>query len=398
MRKTFILILLLFVAFYLSSCAQIERTRTEIDRSFIVRIISIDKGQDGKVKVTLTTKSTTSGGNGGGGGGGGGQSQQQSAESIAAEGETMFEAVRNSLTYAEKRPHFGHTEFILIGEEIAREGVLPYLDFISRQSEFRYNAKLYIVKGETANSIVKKTNTKKMFAGDRLSSIEQGIKKVSVASTVSLNEAIFIFDNKQLATFIPYLEAVNSISETEKKDLYDIKVSGYSVFNGDKLSMFLTDKESRGINFLMNRVGSGVIVVKGKNGETVSLEIVESKAKRYPKIQGDDISCTIKVSLITNIGEIEGTQAEFDEESLQYLRKQQENVVKKEIEHIISLAQEKNADFFSAVTSFGFRYPGMRDEFASQWKELFPKIKFNVEVESQVARTYLIKEPTGGKK
>lgn len=386
MRKVAFISMLLTLMTAISGCTQIAMGRTEIDKLFIVRIISIDEADNGKVRITLTTKSLSMGG---------GQETQQKGESIVSEGETVFDAARNLIVCSDRKPSYGHTEYILFGEAIAKKGVLPYLDFISRQNEFRYNAKIYIVKGGRADSLVKKTNTAKMFVGDRISSIEDNAIFTSISNKVTLNEALLIFDNTNLDTFIPCIETVNTLSSEEEQDIYDIALRGFTIFRDDKLLYYTSRSESRGINWLMNRLGSGIIVIKSKSGEEISMEIISNKVKLKPEIVGDELHCTVDVSFSTNIGEIMGKSPVLYEESLKYLMEQQDKAVKKEIADTIKIAQKNNSDHFSTVTRFIMKYPMLREYFCKNWKDLFPDIKFDVKVQSNIKGTYLLNEPSG---
>ncbi|MHB1391684.1 MAG: Ger(x)C family spore germination protein [Clostridia bacterium] len=388
MRKLAVISALLVIFTALSGCAQIARGRAEIDKLFITRIISIDKTQDGKVMLTLSTKSLQIGGNGGGG-------QTQKGENVVAVGETVFEAARNLLIYADRRPHYGHTEYILFGEEIAKEGLLPYLDFISRQNEFRYNAKIYIVRGSTANSLIKKTNTQKMFVGDRIASIEESAQNTTLSSIVTLNEALLIFDNKNLDTFLPFIEEKKAMIKEGEEEKSDILLRGYAIFKHDKLFVYTSEEEARGISWIMNRSGSGVIIIKSMAGEKVSLEIVDNRVKLLPRIKGNELHCTIEMSVKSNIGEIMGTKTLVDLESVKYMEKQQEKIVKQTLENAVRLSQENNSDHFSIITKFIFKYPMMRDYFEKNWKDLYPDVKFDFKVESNIKGTYLLNEPTG---
>ena len=387
MRKFAVLAALLTIVMALSGCAQIARGRAEIDKLFITRIMSIDKSQDGKVLLTLTTKSLQIDGNGNGG-------QTQKGESVVSEGETVFEAARNLLVYADRKPHYGHTEYILFGEEIAKEGVLPYLDFISRQNEFRYNAKIYIVRGDTANSLVEKTNTQKMFVGDRISRIEENANSTTLSSIITLNEALLILGNKNLDTFFPFIQEKKAMIKEGEEEKSDLLLRGYALFKTDKLLYFTSEEEARGINWIMNRSGSDIIIAKSKAGEKVSLEIIDSKAKLMPRIEGNELHCTIEMSITSNIGEIIGTETLVDLESVKYLGKQQEKIVKQALEKTVRLSRENNSDHFSIITKFIFRYPMMRDYFENNWKDLYPDVKFDFKVESRIKGTYLLNEPT----
>lgn len=390
MQKSTAIAALMAVIIALSGCDQIAKGRSEIDKLFIARIMSIDELQNGKVKMTLTTKdiSTVSGG----------QQQKQTGESIAAEGNTVFDAGRNMLIYSDRRPHYGHVEYLLFGEATARKGLLPYLDFAIRQNDLHFNAKIYVVKGDTAGSIVEKANTPAMFVGDRLMSIEENIKMTSISSIVTLNEAMLIFDNKNLATFIPFIELSDTTASEGQPDTYNLSMSGYAIFKGDKLIYFTSRDESRGINWLMGRIGSGIILVKDENNQDISLEIVDNNVKIIPRIEGNELRCTVDISLTTNIGEVMGSKNVIERDSIKYLTDQQEKAIKREVEYAIRQAQKNNTDHFSLISKFNMKYPLMRNYFKENWKDLFPDIKFDVRIESKIKGSYLINEPTGSSK
>lgn len=393
MRKficfTFIFLLLATI----TGCSQIARSRVEIDEAMFVRVLSIDKGENNNVKVTITSKDVSSLSSGTG------QATKQQSYNISSEGKTMLEAVRNLWTFADRRPYYGHTEIILIGEDIAKEGILKYLDYVSRDHQFRHNSRIYIVKGSTANSLVENTHTSGVFIGDVLRNLENNIVGLSISSTVSIAEAMFIFDNPNVSTFIPCIEKVKKVTkEAQDRDKFDMAIKGYAVFKGDKLSRYLQDKESRGINWVKNRIASGVILVKGKKGEDISLEIINSQTRMKPQMTKDTISCTINISVNTNIDEITAPDDIFDRSGINYLNEQQEKAIKAEIENVLTIAQKANLDFFGIIQEFHMKYPVSWKEIEKNWAELFPQIKFNVVVISKINRTYLIKEPTGSTK
>ena len=390
MRKYAILTALLALMAALSGCTQIIMGRAEIDKLFIVRVFSFDEAEKGKARITVTTKDLSTGE--------GGEGATQKGESVVSEGDTVFDAARNLSTYLDRKLNAGHTEFILFGESIARKGVLPYLDLISRHPEFRYNAKLYIVKGDTANSLVEKANTSKYFVGDMLARIEEHIGRTSISGMVTLNEALLIFDERNLDTFIPYIEPVPTRVSGEKPGTCDMVLSGYGIFREDKLLYFASWEESRGINWIMNRIGSGIIVVKDQTGQEISLIIIHGNSKVKPRIEGGELHCAVEISFSTNIGEIMGGRSIFDRASLDYLTEQQEKSIKREVENAIRTAQEKNSDHFSILSKFIIKYPLLRDYFQENWQELFPDIKFEVSVDSRIDGTYLINEPVTASK
>lgn len=391
MKKLLKLPILFILFFMLTSCSQLMSNRSEIDRIFNTRIIAIDKLDENKVLYTITTKTAVSGSQVK-------QGNSVSSEILVSEGTTVFEAARNMAAYAYKRPHYGHTEFIIFGEDTAKDGILQYLDFISRNQEFRYNAKIYIVQGDSANSFIKKVATGNIFLADRLSIIEDNSFALSKSGKVTLAEALFIFSKNNVSTFLPVLFIVPSKSgEDSAKGTYDINLKSYAVFKEDKLSAFLDEELSRGVNWIKNRIQSGTILVDAPDKKKVSLDIIQNKTSIKPYLDENGLQCTISIKFNSNIAEILSKEDIFNKESLDYLKQQQENQVKKEVEKILSYAQEKNMDIFGLVSNFSIKYPMMKNELRENWLKLFPEIKFNVEVDSKINRTYLINESANSK-
>ena len=385
-RSFFVLSIIFVFAFMLAGCTQLMSNRIEIDRIFNTRIVAIDKLGENKVLYTITTKAGIS------------TPQEQQGgtkvtEVLVSEGATAFEAARNMAAYAYKKPHYGHTEFIIFGEDTARDGILPHLDFISRNQEFRYNAKIYIIKGSSANAFISQTNIGILFLADMLSSIEDNAFALSQSGKVTLSEALLIFSKEQVSTFLPVLVVTPSKSkENPTQGAYDIELKSYAIFKEDKLQEFLDEELSRGVNWVKNRIRSGVILVDATDKKKVSMEIIQNKTSIKPYLDENGLQCTISIKFNTNIAETLSNEEIFDKDGLDYLKQQQEKQVKKEVEKILNYAQEKDMDIFGLVSNFSIKYPMMKNVLRENWSTLFSEIKFTVEVDSNINRTYLIKE------
>jgi spore germination protein KC len=391
-----IILLLMIAAVCLSSgCSQLSSSRIEIDRVFIVRVIAIDKISDNKVRLTLTSKNINPS-----------QDSQASGSSkseiLISEGETVFDAARYLMTHSNKRPHFGHTEFILFGEETAKDGILPYLDFISRNSEFRYNAKIYIVRGDTASGLIMKSNTGNAYLGDKISSLEDDANFLSVSVQVSLNEAIYIFSKNNISTYIPYLEVKDNFTgslgiSSDMADLDKISMHGYAIFKNDKLYDFLDNEYSMGVNFVRNIIDSGVILIEASDGKKISFEILHNKTKLYPSIEENGLSCTVKVKVDCNIAETMSKVDITNPQVIADLEAKLDEAVKTKLEKIISYAQENNVDIFSILTAFIIKYPSARNELRDKWGQLFPELNFKVDVRANINRSQLLNDAAGSR-
>lgn len=276
-----IVILLLF-----SGCSPIFfPLPTEIDHLELVRIIALDKSDKNPDEVIITImfeKSTpvsgssgTGSGETGGGGTGGGETKGLKGTVLTAEGKTFSSAERNFQTYTDKQIFLGHADFCLIGEEAAKEDITKYLDFISRDHDVRKSSKVYIVAGK-ASDLVVKANSEEYFLPDRLKSMSENVKFLSVSRSINLFDCMSSLDKKNSSLVVPTLKLIErkeDILEESKQRKQDIELVGYSIINHFKLVSFIERPISRGYNIISNSGVSGIIDVKDSSGMAVALEI-----------------------------------------------------------------------------------------------------------------------------
>ncbi len=396
MRYAKIFVLLccaMHVSIALTGCKLSYIGSTQINKIEFIRAVGIDKcAADGTIQLTIATQRVMSGGGEGG-------SQQKQSEIMHSEGKTGLEAVRNYWSFSDKRPFWGHLEYILIGEEAAKEGILKYLDIFTRDPEVRLNLNVFIVKGTAASEVIRLGNTGNKFIFDRLEGIKDNYWGLSMINDVSLMEVMYILDTEYLSLYVPCVKLTkhSERAESENEDM-DITLEGFAVFDSDKLAGFLEREMARGLNFLRNNVQSGVITVRSPNGEKISLEIIESNSRMKPTIENGELRVMIEIELNSNIGEIQSEEDVFSDKSIEHLKDQQEQIIKEEVKRVIDLAQEKNLDYFGMGNAVFHKYPDKwEDVFEKNWRSMFPEIDFDITVESQITRTYDIKQPIGSK-
>jgi Ger(x)C family germination protein len=391
MKKVIFLLIIVFISISLTGCKPYLKGRTEIDDLTFVKVIAFDKGKKENIRVTASSKNVSLQT---GGGGGGGSSQPSKSKNITAEGKTVFDAIRNLSLFSEKQPFFGHTEYILISEEMAKQGILECIDFMTRDHELRLNSRVYIVKGMSAQSFLEKSGKGELFIGDRLTHLEGASDNLSLSTKVTLAEVMFILDKSYLSLYIPSVEMKKTLQKSEKNKM-DVYLDGFGIFNGDKLTEFLSHDEVRGLIWLRNLNEGGIIVVKDKNGENVSLEIMESKTKIEPLIKNNGkLKATITIDLDTNVGEIFGQKNIFNKSILEYIEKKQNETVKRLIMSAIKDSKKSKIDFIGLGTHFYLKYPTVWEKYEKDWGKRLDKIDYDVQVNSNIMRSYQLNEPT----
>ncbi len=365
---------------------------TQINDVEFIRAVGFDKAPEGKIRFTIATQRIVTGGERGG-------PEQKLSEIMYSEGRTGFEAARNFWAYFEKRPFFGHLEYILIGEEAAKDGILKYLDFFTRDPEDRLNLNVFVVKGTDAGEMVRQGNTRDKFVFDRLEGIKEHYWGLSMINRVDLMEIMYILDTEYLSLYIP---CVKLTEKTENSDGHnegmDIALEGFAIFEGDRLAGYLEREMARGLSFLRNMAKSGVLNVRARNGSMVALELISSNRKMKPELMDGELRVAIEIDLKCNIAEIQSSEGVFDHESLRYLEEQSNQLIMDEVMKVIEFAREKRLDCFAAGDAVMHKYPCKWEDYLEKnWRDIFSEIDFEVTVRTNVSRTYDIKQPIGAK-
>src|SRR5690606_17173575 len=105
----------------------------ELDNSALVHGIGLDKS-DGKLRISVEIIKPTGASEQGGGEGGGGNGQHILLERDA---DSIIQGTRALIRDAKRRLYFDHARLWVIGEELAKEDFIGYLDESRRDQMFR---------------------------------------------------------------------------------------------------------------------------------------------------------------------------------------------------------------------------------------------------------------------
>jgi len=135
------------VVLMLSGCKTGKR---EISDLALVMAVGLDKGNDNLIKVTtqIVRPADARGQTGAPSG--------QTGDSIwsaSAEGETIFQAIRNLSTFSSRRIFWAHNFVIVINEDLARDGIKDIIDFFTRNPELRMRTWVVVTPDEASTVV-----------------------------------------------------------------------------------------------------------------------------------------------------------------------------------------------------------------------------------------------------
>lgn len=385
MKKLLVSAMICIMVILLTGCKSLIAGREDVEDLDFIKVVGIDKHGD-KVRLTGVSRVAK----------GGGESGPPEIEPsiLISEGNTLFNAVRLQHTYSNKKPFWGMAEHIIIGEDGAKDGLRSISDFFIRDHESRLNMTAFIVKGGSAEKLIKDSAGGRFFIGDILHSLEKNRGDFSMSTEVNLYELSNMLDSKTSSPYLPCIQIVKGVEQEGTHTDNNILLMGLAVFKDDKLLYYLDGNETRGFNFIKGDVKTGVIPVKDPSGQEVSLEIITASREIKTYINDGIPRADITIKMSSNIDEQWSAENIYDEKALNFLISKQSEVIKSEVLNVINIAQKRNTDIFGLGDIIYHQHPGKWKDIEDKWEEIFPEMKINVKVESKISRTYDIKEPS----
>ncbi len=143
MAKVKTICLLCILPLLLSGCW----SKRELNELAIVVALGIDKVEDEfEITVQIVDPSEVSMRQA--------STQRTPVISYHSRGETIFEAIRKMTTIAARKPYFAHLQVVILGEDLAKEGISDSLDLIARDHEFRKDFDVIMSHEATAKEVL----------------------------------------------------------------------------------------------------------------------------------------------------------------------------------------------------------------------------------------------------
>ncbi|MEA4934336.1 MAG: Ger(x)C family spore germination C-terminal domain-containing protein [Lawsonibacter sp.] len=201
---------------------------------------------------------------------------------------------------------FGYVDQLLLGEELAREGVTEVLDYFARDVELGLGAQLWVVRGDTAQVAVASGGDQGVEG--RLTSLQ--VEGETGETAVSRTAGNVYSDLLELgASYAPALVCTGQ----DKSDLID---GGYAILKGDALVGFLEGEQARGLELLEGKPSADVLEVKVL-GEQAVVRITEADTHCRFRSGGEGLSITCRVS-----AQLAEYSRQFTQEELEQIREQ----------------------------------------------------------------------------
>jgi spore germination protein KC len=385
-RKIGVLVIIVLLLILLSGCWN----RRELNELAITVGMAIDKSEDQYVITTQVVipgavTATRAG------------VQKLPVKTYTEKGNTVFEAVRRMTTVTPRRIYFPHLRFLVIGEELAEDGIGEVLDFLSRDHELRTDFYVVVSKDTKAENVLKVLTVLEDIPANKLfSSLEVSEKAWAPSIAVTLDELISEIVSEGIQPHLSGIRIIGDVQEGEKLNNIqqidpdvDLQYSNLAVFKGDKLVGWLNESESKAVNYVLGNIKStiGEVSCPEEKGK-VAIEVIRTKADLKAKVENGSPKGTIEIKVEGNVGDIQCKKLDLMKtKTIDDLEKKSNKEVKKLIESSIKSVQEEfKVDVFGFGEAIHRSNPDYWKKVKKEWDEEFIDMPVEVKVDVKIRR------------
>lgn len=376
--KTVKLIIFISFIFLLSGCWNYN----ELNNLAIITGVSIDKSEEGYVMTYMISNSSQGDSKSG--------SNQTSTVLYEGKGDTLTRASENINQKLPKTPYLGHTEVIVISEEVAQTDMINVMDFFLRNPESRKEIYVLISKDVPAKDTLSILTPLESFPSNNIkSNIQAAENEIASTYTIKYSEFLAKLIEQGIDPVLGVIEVEGNIEEGQSQESNDkskqdavIKLAKTAVFKKDKLVYITSKEESSSINTLNKNFNNIYIETKCDNKKIVT-NITSIEIKTDVEVKDNKVNIIIEAGGIGSLIEVNCEKNLEDTKVIEEIKKNVDEEMKKFLYMGINVSKKYQTDIFGFGNMLYKKEPKYWKSIKDHWNDEILPIT-NIEIKTDI--------------
>lgn len=373
-------IIFLLIIFLFTGCYNYR----EINNLAITTAIGIDKEDDDFLLTIQVVNIQKEGSQASG------SSNETKFITYETRGKSIYEAIRSIILESPKMVYGSHLQLIVIGEEVAKEGISQIFDFFMRNPESRKQFQLVLARDSKAKDILKVlTPFETLNSRNIIDSINSDAKYLGVAEKINFEEQVKTYLNGKKDMMMTSIKLVGNPEESETTEALKetspktrLLLSGIGVFRKDKLQGYLTEDESIAAGFLNNTINNSVIKFECEKDKYITINVMKPKTE----IEFDNKKIKIKVKTDGSINEVDCNIDLNDYKQISKIEDMATKEITKNINNLLNTTKELKVDSFGFLDLIYKTNPKYSYKLMDNWYDKYLQ-ELNIELEVDAVLT-----------
>lgn len=347
------------------------------DRTFVTSIL-VDKATNGQIELTLTfflpnrLPSSQAGGI---------TSSGNPYTALSYTGRNISEAYHNAQVDLSRKITFGHAQVLIIGEEMAKEGILNILEFIIREPSLNINQVIYVSPSKAKDII------------PMVPAFENSQTKILLGyaqNKIALNTTPKDFletDNGDMIVSRLKVGKKKMLSEKGKEAVW-VGTDGVALFHQYKMVGKIASNQARGAFWLRDTVEDFLISIKSPTDQkNISIIAKQAKTKIRPS-KKDPFTFDVYIKVGGNISESDSSIELQKKENIHILERIAIRNIKNRIEETFQTSKKAGADAFELGEYLSWYKPKIWKNVKEDWQTIYQdQVKLNIHVDFMLQHT-----------
>jgi len=424
MKKYYITVylIIIIIAFILIG-KNVIPTKVDIEYLQVVEIIGMDEVNDG-VNVSVLLKQQEQGSVGSESGG----SSASGGKILTVSSTTYSQAIDIVRTITEKYIIVNHVKYYVVGEETAKASLENVVDYLARTDDINVKAQILIADGMTAEEFLNTANSSGMDVVKVLQEATLDVNAKNFTTDTTIIDLVDTFLQDKIVGIVPYvsvfgedIEQFNVTLEegeqggqegqskqqrdqsgeekeqqTEKQEQNKSNIFGYmsvGIIDNMKVVDKISLKEVEAYNIVRGNVDNIVVLIRPTYDEKIVLTCDTQEHKVKFKTNGNNIDkLEITLKYECDLDEVKTRRELFTIERFNEFQNMVEDIVKKEVNDIISKSFEKRLDFMELGATFERQHPYVYMNIKDNFLDILKKAKIQINVDCTVNNTFDVME------
>lgn len=366
MRK---ILILLAVCFLFSGCMEAR----ELKERTIIEAVGIDR-DDGEYSLIFQQYQPEAGQKAGEGSG--------KSKPVESTGKSISEAIDRVTHYNGNPVFLGNSTYIVIGEDMAKEGILQELHYFNGENEISPTTMLVVADGSAKELLSAQAQSESGNSAIR-DILKQGQENGVIGECTILNVMKRLMEEGTS----PFLPVISNLGDEEESNL---KITGMAVFDREKMADVVPVDEAKGILWLNDEIDRALLTVESEELGILSAEVQESKTKISVILQEGKPQFHVHITCAAQLKEVigkesEGTLSQSEMDAAQQL-------FTDEITRLCSSAVQRcfindRCDVFRFASYLKKNYPDFWQNRRTPWNEMMDECNVTIQADCRLSKT-----------
>lgn len=315
----------------------------------------------------------------------GGESENEGIIRLSASGKNISDALETVQNYSGKEElYYAHTRYVLVGQEYAEQGLGDIMQYLESSNQLRSDLPLFIVRSKDAKELLMNAGGEKNSTFEILEAVvrectQRGDSYPFTCGDIASFSAEY---GSALACALDITSTKEVKPEAEDKELTPV-VSGYGIIKQGNLVGFLSKDASRGVNLLLNELGTGNITVT-LDQHPYSLQIKNVDTTLRPSFgdAGTITNLTVEMEVQAVLEEHE-QHVQIDTDKLS---KAFSKTIRQWVEEVLQSMRSTQSDFLGLGPRIAITYPKEWENNPVSWETQLKNLPMTADVRCTVSQ------------